>query len=185
MVVKLADAAMAMAIIKAYGDSCILLALNVSAGASVALELPADIGSDQVSIPPETVVYTGLDPPAIDENFFIINGKSFIEKIIVTNLLGRNDDRSGALELVEIKLIYQVGEGRDQYRVDAGPYRLAPKGALGSEKKVTFLKPSSGKRVILISGIAFYEGGSRQTISSRAFSDPFIKITEDMLPPFK
>jgi hypothetical protein len=155
----------------------------VSAGAPVALPLPADIASDRVSIPPEAVVYTGLDPSAIEENFFIINGEGFIENITVTNLLGHNEDRGGALELVEIKLVYQVGEGKNQYRVQAGPYRLATRGALGSEKKVTFLKPISGKRVILISGMAFYEGGSRQTISTRTISDPFIKITEDMLPP--
>jgi hypothetical protein len=158
-------------------------ALTIAPGMTVALPLPQGTNPSTVGIPPEAVVDSGIDPFNLDDHFFILNGAQFLETLTVTNLLGPDDRRGGALDFVEVHLVYLGGADGGASDVSAGPYRLAPRGALGSETTVSFLKSRQGDRRMRLSGTAVYAGGSLQTLTPKTVSELTVKITEDMLPP--
>ena len=123
-----------------------------------------------------------MDPFRFERDFHIVNGEELVEQITLTNRLGLDPDRGGALEYVEVDLTYIVDDEDSSYEVPAGPYRLSSRETTGSEITVSFLKPQRALRQILVSGTAYYENNSSQTLTTTTFSDLTIKITEAMLP---
>lgn len=160
--------------------------------ADLPLPLPVDaadatgIDLSALSIPATAVLATGTDPFRAQSAFQAVSGEELLERVTVTNHLGHDDRFGGGLEYVEIELAYSVqtgsapgGGGADE--IAAGPYRLAPRGAKGSEITVSWIKPRPGAPRIRITGTAYYEGGSRQTLAPTTVSDLWIHLTEDFL----
>ena len=150
---------------------------EVPPGETVELPVPDAVDLREARVPAEAVEYTGTDPYRFGRDFQVVNGEGVVETISVANRLGHDERRGGGLEYVEIDLQYRNGEG-----AKAGPYELAPVGARGDEIEVSFVKTGPGTREVEVSGTAYYEGGSRQTLEPTTFSTLSIKITEDLLP---
>ncbi len=163
------------------GDDFQPLNLTLHPGEAAAV-LPAGADPSQATIPAAAVAYSGVDPFRFERDFHIINGEELVEQITVTNRLGLDPARGGSLEYVEVDLTYIVDDQEASYEVPAGPYRLSSRGTTGSEITVSFLKPQRALRQVLVSGTAYYENNSSQTLTTTVFSDLAIKITEAMLP---
>lgn len=163
------------------GDAFHSVRQTVQPGQTVAV-LPTGADPVQATIPAEAVAYSGMDPFRFEQDFHIVNGQELVEQITVANMLGFDPERGGALDYVEIRLTYRVREGEASDEASAGPYRLSARGTKGSEMTVSFLKPQRALRQIRISGTAYYENESSQKLTTTAFSDLTIKITEEMLP---
>jgi len=163
------------------GDDFHPLNLTLHPGETAAV-LPTGADPTQATIPAAAVAYSGVDPFRFESDFHIINGEELVEQITVTNRLGLDPARGGALEYVEVNLTYIVDSDDTSYEVPAGPYRLSSRETTGSEITVSFLKPQRALRRILVSGTAYYENDSLQTLTTTTFSDLTIKITDAMLP---
>lgn len=141
------------------------------------VSLPADLGTS-FQIPPQAVSFDGLDPYTVRSKFQIINGGEWVDKVTVTNLLGYDENRGGQLRFVEFKLRYKTLKGEMVSAIT----KLSPTGAQGDETTISFLHEPLSDRQIILSGTAFYEGGSFQTLTEKVFTDLSIKISSDLLP---
>lgn len=158
-------------------------ALAVAPDATVTIPLLAGADSARLSIPPSGVVYADLDPGSLDE-FLVIKPEDLIGTVTVTNLLGADQARGGTLFYVEVKLSYLV-DGVDAGQApSSGPVRLSPWPAMGSERRLTFIKPRRGRERVRIEGKAVYENGE-QAIGPRTLDGTSVRITEDLLPPLE
>lgn len=152
--------------------------VTVPPGETVELPVSDAVDLREARVPAEAVEYTGTDPYRFGQEFQVVNGEGVVETISVANRLGHDPRRGGGLKYVEIDLEYRNGgEG-----TSVGPYRLAPVGADGDQVQVSFVKTGPGTREVEVSGTAYYEGGSRQTLDPATFDTLSIKITEEMLP---
>jgi len=149
-------------------------AVEVAAGRSS----PLPRGFDQARRVPVAGGEYRLDAQHFLDYVVAADASPLVETVSITNLLGPDPARGGALQYVEINVDYASG-GAPPVHIDA--VRLASRGTLDSERRLSFLR-APGDRTIRIEGRAYYEGGSSQKIGPLNSSSAIIKITEEAFP---
>ncbi len=131
--------------------------LLITPGKSQPLSLPAGVDGRSVSIPPEAVVLSDVDP-FVFEDFYVLNREELVEKILLSNKLISNE-KLGQLQRVNANLTYIVGEGKDRVEIPGGRYVLAPRTNDFAVREVFLLKPRNGKVRLMVEGTADYAKG--------------------------
>ena len=129
-------------------------------------------------VPAEAISYERLDPTHVHEYFATVNDDQFLDRIVIKNLLKFDERRGGAFESVEITVQYFNEEKSEEVGVE-----LTSSKGKGSEETFSFMHRPENKRKIIISGTAFFEGESTQTIKPVEFTSNVIRITDELLPP--
>jgi len=118
--------------------------------------VPSDFNLLGSKIPPEAI---SLDIRDWSEDFERDAG--ILESIRVRNLLPAVDIQRGTdLRYVEITIVQSVGQDAQVRESNVGPYRLAPRDAIGSEVSVPFFKIDGGSVQYRLEGTAYYSNGS-------------------------
>lgn len=123
---------------------------------------------------PAEATYTFVDPTSLHEHFAQVSTDSIVQMISLVNNLASDPDRGGTLLYVELVVEYDSGNGTQKSDV----IKLAPRGAVGSEHKLSFLR-GPNTPIVSIEGVARYELGSQSTIPRQNVADDVIHITED------
>jgi hypothetical protein len=141
------------------------------------IPLPPTTDFNKVDIPRSAVTYSVTEDPLRE---IFVRDPSIVDTVEITNLLSAHD-QMGALRYVEIFVTYAYDPSEATAPAVKGPFRLASRGAMGDQFKVSFLRRRRGDRDITIAGVAEYDKG-RQTLKPRTFHSLAAAIEQDMLP---
>jgi hypothetical protein len=160
-------------------------AIVVPSGGSANLATPpgTDNSTATIQVPPEAVVYSGHNPFSLDE-FDTSLTDTLIQTVTVQNLLESfNKQLNLPLMYADVTIHYNVESPNSSVERTAGPYKLAPRGAIGSTITVPFIRPNLGKFSFFITGTACYDQQCRSLvrIHTQPSSDLTLYIVEKSL----
>jgi hypothetical protein len=154
-------------------------ALRLNPGEKIPIPSAAGARGGAVTLPPEAVE-TAFDPGTFSSDFYVLNGDSVVDRVVVKNALPTSDEARGAFDYLEVSVTTRVAGGSDADAATAGPFRLSASGTLASEVSIPLLRLSRGGRQVTMVGRAYYAGGSFRTLKPTTFDTTSIIVTPEL-----
>jgi hypothetical protein len=157
--------------------------LVVKPGEVTQIAAPVGHESRPLTVPPSTATSEWPDHADISSMFSVPAANEIVQEIAISDrLTGYNPTLNEQLRVLEVAIHYNVIDGSSRItKVDGGTIRLAPSGSQGDTAHLSFIKPTTGRVEVDVTGKAIYENSSID-LKERLFDTVTANITDEMLP---